>query len=202
LEKLARIVDSRGNNVFECCVDAVGAGATLGEITRAVRISDSPSAPVTPVRITRLSASLEQLREATDRYTAKNGKAPEAVLLNLGSLKEYKARADFSRGFLSVGGYDVTYSEGFKSPEAAVQAFTKSGARVAVICSTDDNYPALVPALAKDIRAAVPDAVIILAGYPQDQVEAHKQSGVNEFIHIRADVLEVLSNIHSRLGIK
>ena len=50
--------------------------------------------------------------------------------------------------------------------------------------------------------SAAPDTVIILAGDPQDQVESHKQSGVNEFIHIRADVLEVLSKLHSRLGIQ
>ncbi len=202
LEKLARIVDSRGNNSFESCVEAVTAGATLGEITRAVRISDSPSAPVTPVRITRLSICLEQLREATDRYTAKTGKAPQAFLLNMGSLRDYKARADFSRGFLSVGGYDVVYSEGCKSPEDAVQAFAKSGARLVVICSTDDNYPALVPPLVKGIRSISADAIIVLAGYPQDQVEAHKQSGVNQFIHLRADLLEVISNLHSRLGIQ
>jgi methylmalonyl-CoA mutase len=202
LEKLARIVDSRSEGLFEACVDAVAVGATLGEITRAARISDSPSAPVTPVCITRAAAGIERLREAMDRYHVQKGQAAQAFLLNMGSLRDYKARADFSRGFLSVGGFDVVVPGGFKSPEDAVAAFVKSGARVAVICSTDDNYPALVPALCTGIRAAMPDALIILAGYPQDQVEAHKKSGVNEFIHIRADALEVLSNLHSRLGIQ
>ena len=114
---------------------------------------------------------------------------------------EHKARADFSRGFFAVAGFDVIYPQGFKSPEAAAEDFAKSGAAVAVICSTDDKYPALVPPLAKAIRAARPDATIILAGYPQDQVEAHKQSGVDEFIHIRADAFKLLSKLQSRLGI-
>ena len=29
--------------------------------------------------------------------------------------------------------------------------------------------------------------IIVLAGFPQDQIEAHKKAGVDEFIHIRAD---------------
>ena len=71
----------------------------------------------------------------------------------MGPVREHKARADFSRGFFTTGGYDVISPEGFGTPEAAVQAFVQSGARIAVICSTDENYPALVPPLVKGIRA-------------------------------------------------
>ena len=46
---------------------------------------------------------------------------------------------------------------------------------MAVICSVDDNYPALVPPLIAALRAKKSDAIIVLAGYPADQVEAHKQ---------------------------
>jgi methylmalonyl-CoA mutase len=120
----------------------------------------------------------------------------------MGSLKEHKARADFSRGFFSVGGYDVISPAGFKTPEDAVAAFVKSGADIAVICSVDENYPTLVPALTAGIRAQKPAATIVLAGYPQEQIEAHKKSGVDEFIHIRADVVEALTRINERLGIK
>jgi methylmalonyl-CoA mutase len=127
---------------------------------------------------------------------------PEVFLCNLGGLREYKARADFSRGFFAAGGYEVVSPEGFKTPEAAAAAFVKSKARIAVICSTDENYPALVPPLVKALRAGQPDAVIALAGYPPDQIEAHKQAGVDEFIHVRADAVELLAKFHSRLGIE
>ena len=59
----------------------------------------------------------------------------------------------------------------------------------------------LVPALTTGIRAQKPGATIVLAGYPQEQIEAHKKAGVDEFIHIRADALEVLAKIHTKLGI-
>ena len=43
------MIGTKGRGIFEACVEAVGAGATLGEITRAIRINDSPCAPITPV---------------------------------------------------------------------------------------------------------------------------------------------------------
>ena len=120
----------------------------------------------------------------------------------MGPLKEHKARADFSRGFFAVGGYDVISPDGFSSPDAAVRAFVESGAPIAVICSTDERYPALVPPLVQGIRRPRPGALIVLAGFPPDQVEAHKKAGVDEFIHLRADAAELLANFHSRLGIE
>ena len=90
---------------------------------------------------------------------------------------------------------------GFKTPEEAAKAFIDSKARIAVICSTDDNYPALVPPLAAAIRAQSPKAIIVLAGFPQAQVEAHKKAGVDEFIHVRAEAAELLTRFHHHLGI-
>ena len=202
LEKLAKVVEAKGPELFEACVAAVSAGATLGEITRAVRINDSPSPPITPVRVTRVAASLESLRTATDGYVAAGHDRPKAFLCNMGPLKAHKARADFARGFLSVAGYEVLSTPGFKTPQEAVEAFEKSGARIAVICSTDDQYPTLVPPLAAGLRAKNPGALLVLAGYPADQVQAHKQSGIDEFIHLRADARELLAGFHQRLGIE
>lgn len=201
LEKLAAIVEFKAGDLFEACVDAVSAGATIGELTRAVRIKDSPCEPITPVCITRAATALEALRTAMDRHVAAGNVRPQIFLCNMGPLKEHKARADFSRGFFAVGGYTAVSPNGFKTPADAAEAFAQSGARIAVICSTDDNYPALVPSLAGALRAKRANALIVLAGYPQDQIEAHKKSGVDEFIHIRADAADVLKKFHQRLGL-
>jgi len=201
LERLAAIVSPKGNDLFEACVEAVDAGATIGEITRAVRINDSPCPPVAPVRITRAAAAVEALRAAADRFLTRTGKRPQAFLCNMGPLRDHKARADFSRGFLGVGGYEATSPPGFKTPEEAAAAYAASGARLAVICSTDENYPALVPPLVQCLRAINPAALIALAGCPPDQVEMLKKAGVDEFIHLRADAVEVLGRLHQALGI-
>ncbi len=196
---LAKIIGLKGPDLFQACADAVSAGATLGEITRALRINDSPCEPITPVCLTRAAKPIEELRAAMNRRA--DGPA-RVFLVNLGPLKEHKARADFSRGFFSVGGYEVISSAGFKTSGEAVAAFAQSGADIAVICSVDENYPALVPPLVVGIRAQRPGTVVVLAGYPPEQIAAHQKSGVDEFIHVRADVVEVLNRINERLGIR
>jgi methylmalonyl-CoA mutase len=201
LQRLAQVLEAKGTVRFEACVEAVAAGATIGEVTRAMRINDSPCEPITPVCITRASVAFEKLREAMDRYAAKTGERASVFLCNMGTVREHKARADFSRGFFAAGGYEAISPAGFKTPEDAAAAFGDSKARLAVICSTDENYPALVPPLVKALRAKKPDAFILLAGYPQDQIEAHKAAGVDEFIHIRADAVQLLNQCHSKLGI-
>jgi methylmalonyl-CoA mutase len=201
LDKLSREVDFQGSDLFEACVEAISAGATLGETARALRIADTACPSITPVKLRRAAERFERLREAMAKRQNRDGHAAKVFLCNLGGLRDYKARADFSRGFFAAGGYEVISPEGFATPEDAADAFGKSKARIAVICSTDEKYPGLVPQAVRAIRAVRPDTVIVLAGYPQDQVEAHRQAGVDEFIHVRADAAEVLGKFHSRLGI-
>jgi len=197
LKDLAQLVAADGAGLFEAAITAAERGATLGELTRSLRIHDGTPEVITPVCLSRAAASLEDLRAAMNRQAER----AKVFLCNMGSLKEHKGRADFSRGFFSAGGFDVLSPAGFKTPADAATAFSQSGARVAVICSTDDNYPALVPALVPQLKSAVPDALVVLAGYPTEQIAVHKQSGVNEFIHIRADLMETLRLIQLQLGI-
>ena len=49
-----------------------------------------------------------------------------------------------------------------------------------MICSTDDTYPDLVPGITKSIKDADKKISVILAGYPKDQIDAHKESGVDD----------------------
>lgn len=201
LERLAGVVGKQDAALFEACIQAVSAGATLGEVTRAVRIQDTPDAPVVPVTITRASVGFETLRAAVDARARGDGGRPRIFLATMGPPKQHKARADFARGLFEVAGFEVVVPRGFATTDEAVQAAVESGAGAVCVCSTDETYPALVPPLIQGVRAARPGTSIILAGYPPDQVEAHKASGVDEFIHVRANALEVLTTIAKRLGV-
>jgi methylmalonyl-CoA mutase len=188
--------------LFEACVEAVTAGATLGEITRTVRIQDKPDAPVKPVCLTRAASQFEKLRKAVEAHAAKSGHRPKIFLANMGPLKQHKARADFSRSFFEVAGFEVVVPAGAKTTDDAAVAALKSGVNAVCVCSTDDTYPELVPVLVKALRAQKPDMFVILAGYPTEQIEAHKAAGINEFIHIRANALDVLTHIAAKLGVQ
>ena len=136
----------------------------------------------------------ENLRSAVSASAKK-----KIFLANMGPLRQHKARADFSTGFFQAGGYEVLENRGFQTPDEAAEAAKASGASVAIICSTDDTYPEIVPALAPKLKEA--GLTVILAGYPTEQIEAFKQAGVDEFIHIRANCFQVLSGIATKLGI-
>ncbi len=200
LEKLQQIADAN-TEVIELAIDAISKGATLGEVASAIRSKYSESQEITQLKIVRLAELFEELRDAVEEYKKKNGGAPKLFLANMGPLKQHKARADFSRGFFEVGGFNVVYPQGFETPEKAAEEAAKSGAKVSVICSTDETYPELVPGFTKRVKELVPDMIVILAGYPKDQIEAHKASGVDDFIYLGADVYEIISNLFKKLGV-
>ncbi len=70
-----------------------------------------------------------------------------------------------------------------------------------MICSSDETYPEQVPPLIQALRNAGSDAVAVLAGYPKESVNALKNAGVQEFIHLRANAIDVLSRIQQRTGV-
>ena len=44
------------------------------------------------------------------------------------------------------------------------------------------------------------NTMVILAGYPKDQIEKHKKSGVDDFIFLGADAHSIISNLLKRIG--
>ena len=72
-----------------------------------------------------------------------------------------------------------------------------------MLCSTDETYPELVPAFARAVKAAKPAVTVVLAGLPADAavVTAFRAAGVDEFIHVRANVPQVLANLLKQIGV-
>lgn len=200
LEKLHKLADKNSEDAVNTGADAVLEGATLGEISKSLRAGLEESNEITPVKSFRISEMFEELRDTADIYKDKTGSLPKVFLANMGALKLHKGRADFSRGFFEVGGFEAEYPKGFETPEDAASAALESGAKVVVICSIDDNYPEIVPPLTKAIKDKDEDVSVVLAGYPKDQIEAHKEAGVDEFIFLGCDAYELLSKLLKKIG--
>lgn len=156
---------------------------------------------IKPLRLHRAAEIFEELRNAAGKFEAETGAKPKLFLAAMGPVRQHKARADFSQGFFEVGGFDVIYPPGFDTPEAAVDAALESGARVVTICSTDETYPELVPPITKALKEKAPGIVVVLAGFPKDQVDAHKEAGVDEFIYLGADARLILANLLKKIGV-
>jgi methylmalonyl-CoA mutase len=156
---------------------------------------------ITPLQPMRLSEPFEILRANAETYGQTNGDRPQIFLANFGTLPEYKARMDFTQGFYEVGGFELTNQGEYDTIASAVSATLASNAGAVVICSTDANYTDIVPDFAQAIKAQKPDMVVILAGYPKDQIDEYKQAGVDDFIHIRANCYEMNQQLQDRLGV-
>ena len=162
--------------------------------------SSSDGLQVTPIKPIRLAEPFEALRDWAEQLDKESGRRPAVFLANMGPLRQHIARADFARSFFEVGGFELVDSDGFESPEAAAAAAIESGAKAVVICSSDDTYPEIVPPLVQGIKSRQPDAIVLLAGYPKNQVETHKAAGIDAFIHLGADCLALNQWLQKIIG--
>jgi methylmalonyl-CoA mutase len=171
-----------------------------------VSVLDVPpvEAPAFPTSITfpaltrlRLAAPFEDLRDASDRLTARTGARPKIFLATLGRLPEFTERAAFARNFFEAGGLDAVTSEGFASHAEMFAAFSASGAKLACLCSSDEVYGREAVSAAEGLARAGAH-LIYLAGRPKEQ-DALRRAGVQTFIHAGCDALATLKAAHAIL---
>lgn len=198
---LGKILESTRENAVETLVDAFLDGATVGEITRTIRASATPSEAITPLQSVRLAQGYEALRAASAKFDEETGNAPKIYLTNLGPLRRHKPRADFTRGFFAAGGFDVISPAGFESPEAAVAALKESAAGITVVCGADPDYEEKFAAFAQAIKAALPEMQIVLAGFPGEQEEAYRTAGMDDYIFVKSNNYEVNRHYLEGLGV-
>ncbi|MGN0282536.1 MAG: methylmalonyl-CoA mutase small subunit [Prevotella sp.] len=146
------------------------------------------------IKSTRLAADFENLRLTVE----KSGKTPVAFMLTIGNLAWRQARAQFSSNFLACAGYKVIDNLGFETVEEGVDAALKAGANIVVLCSSDDEYATYaVPAF----QYLNNRAMFIVAGAPAC-MEDLKAAGIENFVHVKCNVLETLKEYNEKLGIK
>ncbi len=147
--------------------------------------------PYAKLNFDRAASEFEALRLETEA----SGKRPKAFMLTIGNLAMRQARAQFSCNFLACAGYEVIDNLGFPTVEEGVEAAVKAGADIVVICSSDDEYAEYaIPAY----QALNGRAMFIVAGAPAC-MEDLKAAGIENFIHVRVNVLETLKAYNAQL---
>ncbi|MDX9835353.1 MAG: methylmalonyl-CoA mutase family protein, partial [Desulfobulbus sp.] len=187
--------DTMDGQLMEKAIQAARKGATLGVLTAALGTGSGSIPTVQPLNLHRGAVPFEKIRRETEAWTAEKGATPKLFLANMGPIPQHKARADFSTAFFNVGAFETIGNDGFATVDEAAKAALASGAKAVIICSTDATYPELVPPLVQQIKAANPGIMVILAGYPKEHVEAFKEAGVDEFLYVRTNALELLTKL-------
>ncbi|MGF7140905.1 methylmalonyl-CoA mutase family protein [Roseimarinus sediminis] len=146
-----------------------------------------------PLSTYRGAQAFETLRAATDTFALKN-KRPLVFMLPVGKLNMRKARAQFAANFFAVAGFEVKEGKGYDTVEEGIADAKQLGADLVVLCSSDEEYAALAPVAFSQLDREV----FVVAGFPEckDELEA---KGINNFIHVRSNLLEELKSYQAQL---
>lgn len=139
----------------------------------------------------RAASQFEQLRLDTER----SGKRPKVFMLTIGNLAMRLARAQFSSNFFGCAGYEIIDNIGFQSVKEGVDAAIEKGADIVVLCSSDDEYAQYAPEAFKELANR---ALFVVAGAPACMEELQAQ-GIEDFIHVRVNVLDTLVKFNAKL---
>ena len=137
----------------------------------------------------RLAEQFEEVRLATEHAA----NTPKVFMLTIGNLAMRLARAQFSDNFFACAGYELIDNNGFKTVKEGMDAAMEKKAEVVVLCSSDDEYPALIPEAVKELDGR---AELVLAGPETDEFKA---LGIQHFINVRTNVLATLKAFNAKL---
>ena len=139
----------------------------------------------------RAASQFEQLRLDTERSAYR----PKVFMLTIGNLAMRLARAQFSGNFFGCAGYEIIDNIGFETVEEGVKAAFEKEADIVVLCSSDDEYAKYAPETFKLLDGK---AMFVVAGAPSCMEDLKKQ-GIENFIHVRVNVLDTLIDFNTKL---
>lgn len=139
----------------------------------------------------RMASDFELLRLATEAASNR----PKVFMLTIGNLAMRLARAQFSSNFFGCAGYEIIDNIGFQSVKEGIDAALEAKADIVVLCSSDDEYAQFAPEAFKLLDGK---AEFVVAGAPSCTDDL-KALGINNFIHVKSNVLQTLQDFNSRL---
>ncbi len=194
LAALARLSDVPAGELTARAIAAADAGATLGQLAAALRPPGAEPAHTVALAEHPFDEAYEALRDASDAFAAQHGHRPRIFLAGVGSIAEQIGRKTYAKNFFEAGGFEVVTRETKYDVDSSAVEFAHSGAKIAVICSTDKQYATCVAQLAPKLKAAGARTVV-LAGNAGANEAAYRAAGVDRFIFLKCDVLETLSSL-------
>ncbi|MGM0459606.1 MAG: methylmalonyl-CoA mutase family protein [Bacteroidota bacterium] len=184
------------DKLIESLSNALGDGATLGDVVGSFLQPQKQLYPA--LKPYRAAQRFEEIRLATQTFEQKRGKNIKVQLVPVGDPKMRKARATFSRNFLGCAGFEIDNPLGYETIEEAAVDLSNSEADIFVLCGSDETYPDLVKPFCDHFGNG---SLTILAGNPKEHSDQYKEAGINFFIYMGVNMIEVLEEIQEKIGI-
>ncbi len=169
-------------------------GTDLPTIVESIRPDEPTLGPLPSIR---LSEPIEALRLRTEQYAEAQDGPPTVLLVPMGPVSARSARATFARNFLGVAGFEIIEPLKFETPTEAATKAVEADADVVVLCSADDEYDSLAPAVRTELGERDHEALLVIAGHP-DQLD--DSLSVDAFVYQNAPLRETLEHLQEQLG--
>ena len=157
---------------------------------------DSKKSVLTPKRA---AFEIEALRKVTENLVKKTGQRPIVELTSFGNLNMRKARAAFAYDFMGVSGFNILAEKSYDNVETAAVTSARSNSNVVVICSSDNDYQENALQFIKIFREIDSEKTLLLAGNPVDIADQLTKAGLDGFIHMKSNVINLISDVQNKI---
>ncbi len=203
----ARITDERNAQLARVAtrrrpITGVSEFPDADESAPALAVDPAGTPLLVPVR---WAEGYEDLRSAADA-AREDGATVDVFLANLGPVAVHTARATFARNLFAAGGVRAITGEvgsvsGYEDVAALVADVVDSGASLVCICSSDAVYAERAAEVAAALAPLDGVRRVYLAGAPGEDRSRLEEAGVNEFVHVGVDALDVLRRAQHECGV-
>jgi len=153
---------------------------------------DTSGSTLRPLQTFRLSWPFERLRLETE----KSERRPRVLLFKYGNPVWMTARATFAGNFFACAGYEIVDRSPFNSVKEGITFASSKHFDIVVLCSSDHVYCGTAPAVQKALSGI---SIVVIAGYPADNIDDLRKAGLEYFIHTNSNVLQTLTSFNKAL---
>jgi len=153
---------------------------------------DTTGATMKALETFRLSKPFEDLRLETER----SERRPRVLLIKYGNPVWMTARATFAANFFACAGYEIVDRSPFESVEEGIEFASSGDFQIVVLCSSNEVYRDTAPAVQKALTGK---SMVVIAGFPADDMDELKKAGLEHYIHRDSNVLQTLISFNKAL---
>ena len=161
---------ARGDgNLLALAVDAVRAGATVGEVSDALEVvfgrHEAQPEIVSGVYLREAGGmeSVQRVQKRTREFEAREGRRPRILVAKMGQDGHDRGAKVIATAFADLG-FDVDVGPLFQTPEEVAKQAVENDVHIAGVSSLAGGHKTLVPALVTELRRLGRDDVLVVAG--------------------------------------
>ena len=153
----AKVDNTAGENLLQCCVAAAKTRATLGEISAAMEVAFGRFQPKNNTftgvyaKAVNNDKGFEMAKAMSDEFAQKAGRRPRIMIAKMGQDGHDRGAKVVATSYADIG-FDVDLGPLFQTPEEAAKQAVENDVHVLGISSLAAGHKTLVPAVIKALR--------------------------------------------------